>query len=203
MSLHRPSRWRQGRHDHIARDVAALLRTKQVRSIAFMYGRTLVFEQAWLTLADALEGHGHHIHIEVNRRAVRQHHAGAFYDQARDTIVFRNFLPLLTRISRALAVHECVHALQDRHAGPRDFYETEGAAEIARYWYLLNSGIKARSDYARKMLGMVGEIRSKQLERPHQITVIRSDVTDAMKPHVDLLWKQGTKKDYQFDGWED
>ncbi len=206
MSIRDRSKWRIRRHDRMAKEVAAFLRTNAVRSVNFIFGKTHMYESSWDTVAEALVAEDPRVSVRVDRRAVRKHEAGAFYSPPEDTIVFKTFRPLWTANARGTTVHECVHAWQDHLPTTIDRYEVEGAAELAKFWYHLNVGTPTKNPKTQKMLDFVAEIRARDTSKIGSPVFITTKEKERMREYVEERWGSHFAKSHDdaanFDGWE-
>lgn len=131
---------RAARLDALTKQFVDVLASAEAQEVAFLYGALDVGPAGWREIAGAVLAAPPVLSVEMNSTYLRQIGARAAYRRDRDTFVFGSFATLETPRERAVALHEAVHALQDRQRVTVPELASEAAGYIAEAWYCLAAG---------------------------------------------------------------
>jgi hypothetical protein len=147
----------------LGRELADLIVSEPVRSIAFILGGVMITQRRWTELATALSAANPVVHVEVDRHGLRKHKALGKYNISKDTITLKSFRALQTVRGRGTAVHECVHAIAD--GNPRAHVtksDNEAAGVLAKYWYYMNVNRTCLSAAGQKLVEIARSTRDQE-----------------------------------------
>ena len=121
-------------------EVQNLLRSNEVKAIDFTFASLRVTGHGFWELSHRFSDTfmSHRIRVTV-RPAIVGRTALAAYDPNDDKLNLRSRDTLSTAAGRGSVVHECTHALMDMRGLQTRIRSEEGAAFIAKAWYLLNA----------------------------------------------------------------
>jgi hypothetical protein len=130
----------------VTKGIKELLLTGRVQEINFDFGSVLVHAHHFRDIAKLFvtDLHEKGIHVVINpdliiSESTPKHRRNAFYFSEFDSMYFESSNVLDDEEGRALAVHECVHALCDYRRRVTAIRSEEGAAMVAQAWYLLSA----------------------------------------------------------------